>query len=84
MVLCRCPGGEFAGEPEQLFQVGEQLAGHVDAVRVELTEQVGCGYRPGLAGRGPGRISGRGSLRGEGPGRRPGGGDLPGRCALAR
>jgi len=41
-------GCEFAGQPYQLFQVGEELAGHLDAVGEELVKQLGCGYVPGL------------------------------------
>lgn len=41
------PGGELAGQAQQLFQVGEQFAGHLDAVREELAEQLGQKFPTG-------------------------------------
>jgi uncharacterized membrane protein len=40
---CRAvtPGGELAGQAQQLFQVGEQLASHLNAVREQAAEQLG-------------------------------------------
>jgi hypothetical protein len=43
-------GGELAGQACPLFQVGEKLAGHLDAGWEKLAEQLGCGHAPGLAG----------------------------------
>lgn len=76
-------GGEFAGQPHQLLQVGEKLAGHLDAVREQLAEQFSCGHMSGLAGRVPGRLRGQEGLLGEELGGAAGCGDASGGCALA-
>jgi hypothetical protein len=70
-------GGELAGQAQQLFQVSEKLAGHLDAVREELPEQVGCGNGDGLTGWGPGRVRGREGVVGEEVGGAAGSGDAP-------
>jgi hypothetical protein len=43
--------GQLAGQAEQLFQVGKQFAGHLDAIREELAEQLGYGDGAGCGER---------------------------------
>ena len=43
-------GSALAGEPCPLFQIGEEFADHLDAVREQLAEQLSCGHMSGLAG----------------------------------
>jgi hypothetical protein len=43
-------GSKLAGQACPLFQVGEQLAGHLNAGREKLAEQLSRGHAPGLTG----------------------------------
>ena len=51
-------GGELAGKARPLFQVGETLAGHLDAGWEELAEQLSRGHVFPLEGWEPGRFRG--------------------------
>ena len=63
-------GSELAGQASPLFQVGEELAGHPDACREELAEQLGRGQAAARARCGPARLPVAGGPAGQ-PSSRP-------------